>query len=335
VCDRTNPANRAPVSTREDDGVTELYDPVEPTVTGLLEVGHGHRVYWETVGASDGTPAVYLHGGPGSGSTAFARRYFDPAAYRAVLFDQRGCGRSRPLADGPDADLAHNTTDHLIGDLEQLRVHLGIERWVVVGISWGVTLGLAYAQRHPDRVRAMVLGAVTSGSRREVAWMTRDMGRVFPAEHERFTEPVPADQRDGDLPAAYARLLRDPDRAVRRRAAAAWCAWEDVHVSLMPGFEPSSRYTDPVFAERFARLVTHYWAHHHFLPDGELLAGMPRLAGIPATLIHGRHDISGPLDTAWTLHRAWPGSELVVLDDAGHGGTGFPEALTTALDQYR
>jgi len=315
--------------------VTPPYDPVEPDETGLLEVGDGHRVYWETVGDPDGTPAVYLHGGPGSGSTPFARRYFDPAGYRAVLFDQRGCGRSRPLADGPDADLAHNTTDHLIADLEALRTHLGIDRWVVLGISWGVTLGLAYAQRHPDRVRAMVLGAVTSGSRREVAWMTRDMGRIFPTEHEQFTAPVPADQRDGDLPAAYARLLRDPDPAARRRAAATWCAWEDVHVSLMPGFAPSARYADPGFAERFTRLVTHYWAHHHFLPDGELLAGMPRLAGIPATLVHGRHDISGPLDTALALHRAWPDSGLVVLEDAGHGGTGFPDALTTALDRYR
>jgi len=189
--------------------VTPPYDPVEPDETGLLDVGDGHRVYWETVGNPGGTPAVYLHGGPGSGLTPFARRYFDPAGYRAVLFDQRGCGRSRPLADGPDADLAHNTTDHLIADLEALRTHLGIDRWVVLGISWGVTLGLAYAQRHPDRVRAMVLGAVTSGSRREVAWMTRDMGRIFPTEHEQFTAPVPADQRDGDLPAAYARLLRD------------------------------------------------------------------------------------------------------------------------------
>ncbi len=210
-----------------------------------------------------------------------------------------------------------------------------IDRWVVLGISWGVTLGLAYAQRHPDRVRAMVLGAVTSGSRREVAWMTRDMGRIFPTEHEQFTAPVPADQRDGDLPAAYARLLRDPDPAARHRAATAWCAWEDVHVSLMPGFAPSARYADPAFAERFTRLVTHYWAHHHFLPDGELSAGMPRLAGIPATLVHGRHDISGPLDTAVALHRAWPGSGLVVLEDAGHGGTGFPDALTTALHRYR
>jgi len=315
--------------------VSAPYDAVEPYDTGLLEVGDGHAVYWETVGDPGGTPAVYLHGGPGSGATEFARRYFDPAAYRSVLFDQRGCGRSRPLADGPDADLAHNSTDHLIADLERLRVHLGIDRWVVVGISWGVTLGLAYAQRHPGRVRAMVLAAVTTGSRREVAWMTRDMGRVFPAEHEQFTAPVPPDQRQGNLSAAYARLLRNPDPVVRQRAAAAWCVWEDVHVSLAPGFQPSPRYADPVFAERFARLVTHYWSHHHFLPDGELIAGMPRLAGIPATLIHGRHDISGPLDTPLAVHHAWPDSELVILDDAGHGGIGFPDALTTATDRYR
>lgn len=162
---------------------------------------------------------MHLHGGPGSGSSPGARRIFDPGAYRAVLHDQRGCGRSHPLADGPDADLVHDTTDHLVAALEALREHLGIERWVVVRVSWGVTLGLAYAQRHPGRVRAMVLAAVTTGSRLEVEWMTRAMGRIFPVEHEAFTALVPADQRDGNLSEAYARLLRDPDPAVRRRGA--------------------------------------------------------------------------------------------------------------------
>ncbi|MFN2494360.1 MAG: alpha/beta fold hydrolase, partial [Pseudonocardiaceae bacterium] len=162
--------------------MAERYPAVEPYESGLLEVGDGHTLYWETVGNPAGTPVVYLHGGPGGGSTPGARRYFEPGSYRAVLFDQRGCGRSRPLAGDPDVDLSTNTTTHLVADIERLREHLGIDRWVLVGISWGVTLALVYAQAHPDRVRAMVLGAVTAGTRRETDWITRDMGRVFPRE---------------------------------------------------------------------------------------------------------------------------------------------------------
>ncbi len=315
--------------------MAERYPAIEPYTSGTLEVGNGHLLYWEEIGNPSGTPAVYLHGGPGSGCTPGARRNFDPNAYRAVLFDQRGCGRSRPLASEPDADLSTNTTDHLVADLERLREHLGIERWVVVGVSWGVTLGLVYAERYPERVISMVLGAVTAGSRRETEWITRDMGRIFPREWERFTAVVPEAERGGDLSAAYARLLADPDPRVRERAALEWCRWEDVHVSLMPGWEPSPRFEDPQFRLVFARLVTHYWSHGCFLVDGEVLTGVHRLSGIPAVLIHGRWDVSGPLDTAWILHRAWVDSHLVVLDDAGHGGAGFPEAMTAALDEFR
>jgi proline iminopeptidase len=312
----------------------QRYPAVEPSRSGTLPVPDGHRLYWETIGPQDGLPAVYLHGGPGSGSTAGARRTFDPAAYRAVLFDQRGCGRSRPLASDPDADLSTNTTAHLLADLEQLREHLGIERWVVVGVSWGVTLALAYAQRHPDRVIAMALGAVTSGRRRETDWITRDIGRVFPREWERFAA-VPPSGPERDLSAAYARLLADPDPQVRRHAAREWCTWEDTHVSLMPGWTPDPRYDDPGFQLVFARLVTHYWSNGCFLADDEILANMHRLAGIPATLIHGRHDVSSPLDTAWQLHRAWPDSKLIVLDDSGHGGGSFTAELVRALDAFR
>ena len=315
--------------------MAQLYPAIEPSSTGMLAVGDGHTLYWEEIGNPAGTPVVYLHGGPGSGCSPGSRRHFDPAAYRAVLFDQRGCGRSRPLASTPDADLSMNTTDRLVADIEALREHLGIDRWVVVGVSWGVTLGLVYAQRHPHRVRAMVLAAVTAGTRRETTWITRDMGRVFPREWEQFATLVPPAERDGDLAAAYARLLADPDPAVRERAALAWCQWEDTHVSLMPGWEPSPRYQDPEFRLIFARLVTHYWSHGCFLADGEVMAGMHRLADIPAVLIHGRWDVSGPLDTAWALHRVWPRSELQVLDDAGHGGVGFPAAMVAALDRFR
>lgn len=311
--------------------MAQQYPPIEPYETGYLDVGDGNSLYWETIGNPDGNPAVYLHGGPGSGCTLGARRYFDPSAYRAVLFDQRGCGRSTPLADGPHIDLTSNTTQALLEDIETLREHLRIERWVVYGVSWGVTLALVYAQAHPDRVSALVLAAVSSGTLRETQWITRDMGRIFPQEWAAFLDLVPADQRAGDLSAAYARLLADPDPTVRAAAARAWCVWEDTHVSLMPGWRPNPRYDDPTFRQVFARLVTHYWAHGCFLADGQVLAGMPRLAGIPGTLIQGRHDVSSPPDIAWSLHRAWPSSTLNLLGEAGHGGTGFTEAVVAAL----
>ena len=300
----------------------------------MLDVGEGHQVYWEAVGDPAGTPAVWLHGGPGSGSAAGSRQVFDPAAYRAVLFDQRGCGRSRPLADGSTADLSTNTTQHLLRDVEQLRENLRIDRWVVAGASWGVTLALAYAQRHPDRVTAMVLAAVTSGTRRETDWITRDMRRVFPREWDAFAAEVPDHERAGDLSAAYARLLADPDPAVTERAARAWCLWEDTHVSLMPGWQPWLRYQDPTFRQVFARLVTHYWSNGCFLDAAPIAGATDRIAHIPAVLIHGRLDVSSPLDTAWDLHRAWPASSLVVLDDSGHGGADMTRALAEALDGF-
>lgn len=204
-----------------------------------------------------------------------------------------------------------------------------------MGVSWGVTLGLVYAQQHPERVAAMVLGAVTAGTRREIDWITRDMGRVFPREWERFTAAVPEAERDGDLAAAYARLLADPDPAVHDAAAREWCRWEDTHVSLMPGWGPDPRYDNPLFRLIFARLVTHYWSNGCFLSDNQVFGNMQTLNGIPAMLVHGRYDVSGPLDTAWRLHRAWPGSRLVVVDDAGHGGGSFSSELTHALDSLR
>ncbi|RVW10564.1 prolyl aminopeptidase [Prescottella agglutinans] len=309
-----------------------LYPAPEPYESGFLDVSDGHTLHWETVGDPAGTPAVYVHGGPGSGCTPGVRRYFDPNAFRAVLFDQRGCGRSRPLAGDPAVDLSTNTTAHLVADIERLREHLGIERWIVVGVSWGVTLGLAYAQAHPDRVIAMALGAVTSGTRGEVEWITRDMRRVFPREWERFVEPVPAAEREGNLAAAYARLLAHPDAAVRVDAARRWCEWEDTHVSLVPGWRPSPRFRDPTFRMIFARLVTHYWGNDHFLADGQIREGMRRLAKIPAVLVHGRYDVSGPLDTAWELSRMWECSRLVVVDDAGHGGGSFVDHFVAAID---
>ena len=310
------------------------YPVGEPHAQGMLDVGDGHRIAWTVSGSPDGKPAVLLHGGPGSGAAPAWRGYLDPARYRIVQFDQRGCGRSTPSAAEDVADLSANTTAHLVADVERLREHLGVERWLVLGASWGSTLGLAYARAHPGRVSEVVLFAVATTTRREIEWITRDVGRIFPREWEAFRDAVPPAERDGNLPAAYGRLLHSPDPAVRERAAAAWCAWEDVHVSLVPGYRPNPRYADPAFRLVLSRLVTHYWAHDGFLPDGALLAGAPRLAGIPAVLLHGRLDVSSPLDTAWRLHRAWPGSRLVVLEGDGHGGAGFTEHLVAATDGF-
>ena len=312
----------------------DRFPVIEPYDSGMLEVGDGHRVYWECCGNPDGQPALYLHGGPGSGCTAGQRRFFDPDAYRVVLFDQRGSGRSRPLASDLDADLSANTTAHLIADIEALRQHHGVESWTVLGLSWGSTLGLAYAQTHPQRVDALVLALVTTTSRREVEWITHDVGRIFPQQWDRFAAAVPDALRHLPLVDAYATLLFDADPAVREHAAREWCAWEDAHVSLTPGHRPNPRYDDPEFRLRFARLVTHYWRNAAFLEDNQLLRDAPILNGIPGVLIHGRYDVSGPLETAWRLSQSWTTSRLHVIDDAGHGGGDtFTAAIVDALTQ--
>jgi proline iminopeptidase len=273
--------------------------------------------------------------GPGSGCSAGQRRFFDPNVYRVVLFDQRGCGRSLPSANEPDADLSTNTTAHLITDIEALRAVHGVDRWTILGLSWGTTLGLAYAQAHTRRVTALVLGFVTTTSHREVQWMTEDVGRIFPREWERFAAAVPARLRHLRLVDAYATMLSDPDPAVCDHAAREWCLWEDAHVSLTPGHVPSARYQDPVFRLRFARLVTHYWRHAAFLEEDQLIRDAARLNGIPGALIHGRYDVSGPLATAWQLSQRWTTSRLTVLDDAGHGGgQKFTPLVLDALSDF-
>lgn len=316
--------------------VAAQFPPIEPYASGMLDVGHGHQVYWEACGNPQGKPALFLHGGPGSGCTVNQRRFFDPARYNAVLFDQRGAGRSRPLADDPDTDLTVNTTQHLIADIEQLREHLGLARWtVILGVSWGCTLAQAYALAHPQRVQALLLGFVTTTSRREVEWITEGVGRIFPAEWERFVAAVPASLRQLRLVDAYATLLADPDPAVQAFAAREWCAWEDAHVSLTPGHQPSPRYADPAFRLRFAKLVTHYWRHAAFLGDRGIIDQAAKLNGIQGVLLHGRYDVSGPLETPWLLMKQWHTAELQVLDDAGHGGGDlFMDRTLAALDRF-
>ncbi len=322
----TVPSDAAPLPGR--------YPPIEPYETGMLDVGDGHRVYWECCGNPAGRPALIIHGGPGSGTAPSRRRYFDPRRYRIISFDQRNCGQSTPSAADPNVDLTTNTTWHLIADMERLRDHLAVEKWLLMGTSWGVSLALAYAEMYPERVSALVLAAVTSGSRRETDWITRSMGRVFPREWDRFRDGVPVDDRDGDLSAAYHRLLESDDPAVRAKAAHDWCLWEDTHVSLAPGAEPYLSVADPTFQYVIARIVTHYWSQGCFFDDEQVIRDVGRLAGIPGVLIHGRYDVSGPLDTAWALHKAWPESTLVVLDDAGHGGGSMSEEIVAATNRF-
>jgi proline iminopeptidase len=315
-----------------------LYPEIEPYDHGMLDVGDGNHVYWEVCGNPRGKPAVALHGGPGSGSNPFFRRYFDPAAYRIVVLDQRGCGRSTPHASAYDTDMSVNTTAHIIADLERLRRHLGIERWLVWGVSWGSVLGLRYAQTHPSAVSELVLTAVATAANREVALMTRGLGQFFPEAFERFLAELPEDEREGNLAAAYNRLIESSDPEARARAARAWTDWETAMAPAPPRSIP--RYEDPVFRMGFARTVTHYWGNDHFLGEGNeegvVLRDAPLLKDIPGTLVQGSLDFGNLLGTVWRLQQAWPGSELVMIDDVGHnaGAADVVDALIAATDKY-
>ena len=303
----------------------------EPFATGRLEVGDGHVLYYEEIGSPEGTPVVYLHGGPGSGCTPGARANFDPERHRAVLFDQRAAGRSTPHASEEGVHWASVDLVHHIADIEQLREHLGIERWMVFGLSWGSVLGATYAERHRDRVTALVLGAVGGGNAADIDWITVDAGRFFPAEWRAFRDHVPAALRGERLVDAYNTLLHDPDPAVREAAAVAWCRWEDAHVATAPGARPNPRYDDAAFRLGFARQVTHCWRNNAWLDDDEIVRNADRLAGIPGRLFHGRLDVSSPLDSAWRLHQAWPDSQLVIVDNEGHGGDSMVTQWRSAL----
>jgi proline iminopeptidase len=308
-----------------------LYPEIEPYDQGLLDVGDGNLVYWEVCGNPRGKPAVVLHGGPGSGCTPRTRRYFDPDAYRVVLFDQRNCGRSTPSAADPGTDLRFNTTGHLLGDLELLRERLGIERWQVFGASWGSVLGLVYAERHPERVSELLLAGVATGRRSETDLLTRGLGRLFPGAWARFRDGVPEADRNGDLAEAYRRRLAHPDPAVRARAARDWCDWE---IAIVPTSTPNQRFEPPEFQLAFARLVTHYWAHGSWLEDGVVLREAGRLAGIPGVIVQGVLDFNNLLGTPWELAAAWPGSELVLVD-AGHDSSdAMVEARVGSTDRF-
>ncbi len=316
--------------------VPDRYPPIEPYDSGMLDVGDGHSIYWETSGNPEGKAAVGLHGGPGVGTSPGRRRWFDPVRYRLIQFDQRGCGRSTPHAADLSTDLSTNTTHHLIADIERLREHLGVERWLVWGASWGVTLALAYAERHPERVSELILLSVTLTRRADVHWFAHETGRFFPEEWARFRDAVPEADRDGDLVAAYDRLLNaNEDPVVRRQAAHDWVAWEDAILSLEEGhITPDPRWTDERFTMAFARLVTHYFSHAAWLEEDELLRDASRLAAIPGVVVHGRLDLAGPPDVAWRLAQAWPGAELHFVA-GGHTGDAEMDRLNLeATDRF-
>jgi proline iminopeptidase len=315
--------------------MTDLYPPIEAYETGVLAVGDGHQLYWETCGNPNGTPAVVLHGGPGSGCRPGHRQLFDPDRYRIVLFDQRNCGRSAPHASLPSTDLSTNTTGHLINDIEALRHHLGIEQWLVYGNSWGSTLALAYAEHHPRAVSAVVLCAVTMSRPEEIEWLYRGVGRFFPEAFARFRTAVAPKDRDGDLVEAYSRLLKEPNPEVRDRAARDWCAWEDAIVMTAPDAQPNPRYLDAELRMAFARIVTHYFRNRAWLEESELLRNIGHLRGIPGVLIHGQFDLSCPLGTAWELFRAWPEADLRTVR-AGHNSTevAMSAAVVAATDRF-
>jgi proline iminopeptidase len=295
----------------------ELFPDIEPYDHGMLDVGDGQKVYWEACGNSGGKPALVLHGGPGSGCNTGMRRYFNPKTYMVVLHDQRGGGRSQPRVDEV-TDLSTNTTHHLISDIERLRAHLGVDRWVVWGMSWGVTLALSYAERYPERVAAMALTSVTMTRPADVHWLYHETGRYFPEEWSRFRAGVPVAERDGNLVAAYNHLLNvQPDVALRRQAARDWCSWEDAVMSLEEGWVPSRRFGDAAFRITFARIVTHYFHHGAWLEDGEILQRAHRLSGIPGILVHGRLDLGGPFDVAWQLAEVWPDAKIAAVG-SGH-----------------
>ena len=308
-----------------------FYPPIDPFEHGMLDTGDGHQVYWERCGNPKGKPAVFLHGGPGSGCSPDQRRVFDPSQYCVTLFDQRGCGRSTP-----HASLANNTTWDLVADIEKLRALAGVERWLVFGGSWGSTLALAYAQKHPERVSELVLRGIFTLRREELRWFYQEGASwLFPDEWEHFVAPI-APQDRHDLMAAYHRLLTGTDAAAQARAAGAWSHWEGRTITLLPDPSIDTAHDDAHFALAFARIENHYFVNHGFFDEGQLLRDARRLHGIPGVIVQGRYDVCTPAKTAWDLHRAWPQAAFHLVNDAGHSfkEPGILARLVRATDQF-
>lgn len=310
----------------------DLFPALEPFETGRLKVSDLHEIYYEVCGNPAGKPAIVCHGGPGGGITPSMRRYFDPAKYRIVLFDQRGCGKSTPYAE-----LRENTTWDLVADMERLRRRLDVERWLVFGGSWGSTLALAYAETHPERCTELVLRGIFTLRRDELLWFYQDGASwIFPDAWESYLAPIPPEER-GDLIRAYHRRLTGADEAEKRRAARAWSAWEGGTVSLLPSQERIESFSADAFAVAFARIECHYFVNGGFFDrDDQLIANVGRIRRIPGVIVQGRYDVCTPMKTAWELKRAWPEADFQLIDDAGHAASepGIIDALIRATNRF-
>jgi proline iminopeptidase len=310
-----------------------FYPPIEPYDQGMLPVSPVHTIYYEQCGNLQGTPAVFLHGGPGGGIVPDYRRFFDPEAYRVVLFDQRGSGQSTP-----HASLEENTTWHLVADIERLREQLGIEKWLVFGGSWGSTLALAYAQTHPERVSALVLRGIFLCRPKEIRWFYQEGASwIFPDVWEEYLKVIPEDER-GDMVSAYYRRLTSEDEQVRIEAARAWSVWEGSTSKLLFDYGMIEKFADAEFALAFARIECHYFMNNAFFEtDNYLIENVSKIRHIPAVIVQGRYDVVCPIQSAWELHRAWPEAGWKVIPDAGHSATepGTIDALVEATDGFK
>lgn len=312
-------------------GLRGLYPEIEPFETGMLDVGDGHLIYWERVGTRGAKPAVFLHGGPGGGTSPKQRRLFDPARYDVLLFDQRGCGGSTP-----HANLEANTTWHLVADIERLRVMTGVEKWQVFGGSWGSTLALAYAETHPEHVSELVLRGIYTLTSAELAWYYQfGVSEMFPDKWERFIAPIPEAER-GDLMAAYRKRLTATDRQAQIECARAWSLWEGQTITLLPDPDTSEKFGEEDYALAFARIENHYFVHAGWLEEGQLIRDVGKLKGIPGVIVHGRYDMPCPLRYAWALHKAWPEADFHLIEGAGHAFSepGILDQLVRATDRF-
>lgn len=302
-----------------------LFPEIEPYDSGSLRVDEVHSVYYEQCGNPEGKPAIFLHGGPGGGCNSVHRRFWDPSAYRIVLFDQRGCKRSTP-----HAELRNNTTWDLVDDMERIREHLGIDRWQLFGGSWGSTLSLAYAQQHPDRVTELVLRGIFLLRRREILWYYQEgASRIFPEAWQEYLAPIPIEERD-DMVGAYYKRLTSSDRDIRMAAARAWSTWEGSTSRLIPDADLIERTGEDQFAEAFARIECHYFINGGFFQeDGQLLKNIARIQHLPVIIVQGRYDVVCPAESAYDLHRVWPNSQLQVVPDAGHSA--LEQSITARL----
>ena len=309
----------------------DLFPEIGPFETGYMPVSGGHVMYWEQVGHPRGQPVLFLHGGPGAGAGAVHRRFFDPNFWRIIIFDQRGAGRSRPLGS-----LVANTTQDLVDDIEQLRKHLRLDRWLLFGGSWGSTLALAYAQAHPDRVAGLVLRGVFLGRQIEVDWFLHGLAAIFPDAHAQFVQFLPEAER-GDILGAYLRRLTDPDPAIHMSAARAWSVYEGSCSTLLPSPDTVASFAQDRTALGLARIEAYYFAHNLFLPPGGLLAHMDRIAHLPAEIVQGRYDMVCPMRTAFELAAAWRSARLTIIPDAGHSALepGIRRSLVAAVERFR